>query len=132
MTDGRGATGDGYVHWQVSGAGRPSLSASRVRQPQPNYEGGPAGVISPGRWHHLAVVYDAPADRVEFYVDGRRVHAEPTAGQGPLEVGEARIGNWADDDGMTRHLAGRVDELVAFARALSGREIAELWRAGPD
>ena len=130
MTDGRGAARDGYVHWQVSSVGRLSLSASQTRQPQPNYEGGPVGVVTSGAWHHVAVTYDSVDDRVAFYVDGRRTHAEPTAGQGPLEVGDAQVGNWADDDGLTRHLAGRVDELVVLSRAMTADEVAALWRMG--
>jgi hypothetical protein len=44
----------------------------------------PEAVLTPGRWHHVAGVYDGR--EVRLYVDGRRVAARP-AGRG------GRVGN---------------------------------------
>jgi hypothetical protein len=131
MTDSQPREGQ-YVHWQFNWAGQMSLSVN-VAGPQPNYS---TPVLlnkeDLGRWHHVAMTYDLPGDRVAFYLDGRRVYAEAVQVKRPLTIGRARVGSWLawDDRTTGRRLDGRVDELVVFDAALGERDVAELYEAG--
>ncbi|WP_098243473.1 LamG domain-containing protein [Streptomyces formicae] len=84
-----------------------------------------------GSPHHLAVVYDDGADEVLLYVDGTVAARAPFhhawRSTGGLQVGRAPVADAAD--GWGEHLYGAVDEVHAFAGALSEHEVAVL-RAG--
>jgi predicted ribosomally synthesized peptide with SipW-like signal peptide len=77
-----------------------------------------------GRWHHYAGVRDANAERIGFYIDGAL--KETAAFPGDVAV--------RDDDsvfGMMQHfgdrnLAGQVDDVRVYDRALSASEVASL------
>ncbi|MET9870901.1 LamG-like jellyroll fold domain-containing protein, partial [Streptomyces sp. NPDC006386] len=79
----------------------------------------------------VAVVYDDATDKVRLYLDGQ-TGAEATAdlpnhwkGSGPLQIGRARTG-----DGWGEHLHGDVDEVHAFAGALTDEDIPFLGSGG--
>jgi hypothetical protein len=83
---------------------------------------------SSGEPHHLAVVYDAGADEVLLYVDGQLSVKAPFRhswrATGGLQVGRA-----SSADGWGEYLHGAVDEVHAYAGALSEGQVA-LLRAG--
>ncbi|MBL8728686.1 MAG: metallophosphoesterase [Planctomycetes bacterium] len=70
----------------------------------------PAGTLQPGRWHHVAGVFDG--SEVRCYVDGRLVAANPA--DGPRRSNPLPLFVGADPDGKgrpTSHFAGTVDEV---------------------
>ncbi|CAM5591108.1 LamG domain-containing protein OS=Streptomyces alboniger OX=132473 GN=CP975_29470 PE=4 SV=1 [Streptomyces alboniger] len=83
---------------------------------------------SSGEQHHLAVVYDDGADEVLLYVDGAVAarapfhHAWPATGG--LQAGRVRTA-----EGWGEYLRGAVDDVHAFAGALSEREVVVLRAA---
>ncbi|MEV8318111.1 LamG domain-containing protein [Streptomyces sp. NPDC059900] len=83
---------------------------------------------SSGDAHHLAVVYDAGADEVLLYVNGQLSVKAPFdhswRAAGGLQVGRASTA-----DGWGEYLHGAVDEVHAYAGALSERQVTVL-RAG--
>ncbi|MFE6194338.1 LamG-like jellyroll fold domain-containing protein [Streptomyces sp. NPDC057838] len=90
---------------------------------------GPAG--RDGGGDRVAVVYDDATDEVRLYVDGQ-TGPEATAdvpdhwqASGPLQIGRARTG-----DGWGEYLHGDVDEVHAFAGALTDRDVPFLGSGG--
>jgi hypothetical protein len=85
------------------------------------------------RWHHLAVVVDAPNRKSVFFLDGKNAGAEMLKfpkGFGVL-FGHASIGNWRNDRGeWERGFHGRMDELVILSRAMTDREIEDAYQSG--
>jgi hypothetical protein len=83
---------------------------------------------SSGEPHHLAVVYDDGADEVRLYVDGQLSVKAPFHhswnGSGGLQVGRT-----LSADGWGEYLDGAVDEVHAYAGALSEQQVMVL-RAG--
>lgn len=96
-----------------------------------------AGVLTPGAWHHVAVVIAGPTD-FRFYVDGVRLTpAQVTLGGtgGPMVYDPTpvatRIG--LDHGVFNDFFAGVLDEVRFYDRALSDGEIAGLGPCvGPD
>lgn len=92
----------------------------------------PAG-IADGRWHHVALTYDADRNRVaRLYVDGApRDVSLPWGG---------RLSQGAENSPLTlgnsfHHetpLHGRIDEFFLYDRALSDREIQILYHRAPE
>jgi hypothetical protein len=80
-----------------------------------------------GRWVHLAATYDADAGTARFYLNGKFDNETRQAIALPALLGPARIGNW---DRQDRKLSGRVDELVLLGRAMSDREVRDLFESG--
>ncbi len=85
-------------------------------------------------WTHLAVTYEADAQRVRFFVNGQfdsEVHT--TAGLDAV-LGRAILGNTASTNrfgtGPYQRLSGRMDELVALGRALSSAEVRQFYISG--
>lgn len=89
-----------------------------------------------GSWRHFAVVYDADLKRVSHYCNGEVIGWTPIKQVRPIEIGIADIGNWPykywakGTEFETRNLMGRVDEFVVVGRALAGKELAEMYKAG--
>lgn len=88
------------------------------------------------RWVHLAVVYDSGKMQVSHFRNGQRINFNQIAEARKLSIGVANLGNWPYKDWAkgtefeTRNLNGRMDEYLAFGRALSEAEIAHLYRIG--
>jgi hypothetical protein len=137
--DGWEAEKTGQVHWMLTDAGtvRLSILGNHVetlspagKRPLRDYADAdslPIPSTEDGRWVHLATVYDANERTIRFYVDGRpHGHAVvPTAH--PAGLGPSRLGNWDADN---RVLGGRMDEFLILGRALSERQIQDLYQAG--
>ncbi|MGW6062366.1 LamG-like jellyroll fold domain-containing protein [Streptomyces sp. NPDC055189] len=83
---------------------------------------------SSGEPHHLAVVYDAGADEVLLYVDGQLSVKAPFH-HSWRDTGGLQVGRAATADGWGEYLHGAVDEVHAYAGALSEHQVAVL-RAG--
>jgi len=80
------------------------------------------------KWHHVAVVYDADAMTVDFYIDGvldiqRTYGATRSAVIGPLT-----IGSW---NGTDRFLDGSLDDLRIYNYCLEPAEIESLYNGIP-
>jgi MSHA biogenesis protein MshQ len=84
-------------------------------------------VIQPGKWYRVAAIYRANQE-IAIYVDGvletRRAipGVERLPNVAPLSIGENIVF-------PGRKFRGRIDEVTFWSRALSGDEIAALWRA---
>jgi len=83
--------------------------------------------IDLGAWHHVAMTYDG-AD-LKVYVNGEEAGSTPvgkprTPGRGPLFIGRWSAGGWrvrAWPESV--HLAGALDNVRVYKRALSAQEI---------
>ena len=86
-----------------------------------------------GRWVHLAAVYDADAQQVSFYTNGKFDSTVTMKVGLPTVLGPAQLGNWNGKDyfaGEHRRLSGRMDELVALSRTLTAEEVRRHYEAG--
>lgn len=94
----------------------------------------PGPVLTPGVSRHIAVVVDAEAQAVTFYVDGDRVAGFTTdlelcSGSGAWQIG-GTTPSVAPFFDVSNPFAGLVDELEVFERALGPEEIAAIAQAG--
>lgn len=132
-TDGWSEDRKGQVHWMVTRLNtmRLALRGNTLAPGAVEADGFPDSRTSvlpeQGRWVHLVTVYDAPAEMVRFYHNGRLDSETRQALAHPARLGAARIGNW---DRQDRRLSGRVDELMLLGRAMDDREIRALFEAG--
>ncbi len=79
--------------------------------------------VAPGRWTHVAVVYDRfLVDHMRLYIDGRlAARAVPWGSAlGYADIRSLRVGTSSERNGAYR---GMVDEVKVYARALSSAEI---------
>jgi hypothetical protein len=132
-TDGWSNDNPGQVHWMVT---RNTTMRLAMRS---NTMGGGSGdhnewpdsrtavLPEPGRWVHLASVYDCTARTIRFYLNGEFDNEVTQEIAHPARLGPAQIGNWDKQD---RKLSGRVDELLILGRVLEGNEVRELYAAG--
>jgi hypothetical protein len=86
-----------------------------------------------GQGHRIAVVYDDATDRIKLFLDGELADGatadfpDGLPSTGPLQVGRAQVG-----DGWGEYLHGDVDEVHAFAGALTDGQINGLgWGTEP-
>ena len=80
-------------------------------------------LVTPGRWTHVAVVYDTfLVDHMRLYIDGRLAARAVPWGEaiGFADIRSLRIGTSSERNGAYR---GMVDEVKVFSRALSSEEI---------
>ncbi|MBN1771514.1 MAG: hypothetical protein JXB32_09650 [Deltaproteobacteria bacterium] len=86
------------------------------------------GVVAPGDWHHVAVTQDGTG--VLVYIDGT---ATPTTGTNAdaWTAGLALAGVWVGD-GPAGNLAGMLDEVRVYDRALAADEVARHAAGNPD
>ncbi|WP_261384080.1 LamG domain-containing protein [Streptomyces sp. T12] len=119
----------------------PALYAWQLIMPERDEAGAPEKVVSQltmpdganGYGTQLAIVYDDATDTVRLFADGY-TEADATAhlqdgwtSTGPLQVGRARTA-----DGWGEHLKGQVDELQAYAGALTDEDVRRLgWETDP-
>ena len=84
-------------------------------------------IVDDGKWHHLAGVYDGTTSIL--YVDGKVDGLRETSGS--IKTSDARvfIGHNAQREG--RRLAGMVDDVRVYSRALSAEEVRTLAGAPP-
>src|SRR5689334_3251242 len=80
-------------------------------------------LVTPGRWTHVAVVYDRfLVDHMRLYIDGRLAARAVPWGEaiGFADIRSLRIGTSSERNGAYR---GMIDEVKVFSRALSSEEI---------
>ncbi len=90
------------------------------------------GMVLPGNWYHLAVVYDGTVPSASMYVNGALSSQATTgvvsslaANTTPIRVGDL-------PDGGNTLTNGKIDEVVIWSRALGAAEIQALAAAtGP-
>ncbi len=125
---------DGTVHsgfflgYRNQDGGRWELyvpSADAITRPPDTLVHSGASSARVGQTAHVAAVYDAAAQQIRLYVDGRLMGtAQRTNGfhaTGPLRVGGGR---W--NAGPANPWSGTVDELRAYGRVLSAEELQGL------
>ncbi len=132
-TDGWDEDKPGQVHWMINRDSTMRLALKgNVLAPGSTESQGFPDSLTPvlpdqGRWVHLAVVYDAAAGTVRFYLNGRFDKESRQSVAHPARLGPAQIGNWNSKD---RKLSGRVDELIMLGRAMTDAEVQALHAAG--
>jgi hypothetical protein len=90
------------------------------------------------KWTHLAAVVDATSDSLTFYVDGRARQQVPVPrgiwpAPGPLFMGRYPMYGVGPGPVPVRQLAGALDDVAIYSRALVPEEVAQLSRApAPD
>ncbi len=136
---------NGEPHWQIHEDG--SLMFSIIYRPEGAERNGKWNQIyfsrpvftpeSLGRWHHLAVTYDAASGEVVQYFDGAVAGREVSSLHVPgreIVFGPCEIGNWGlPTEGHQfpiRNLNGAIDEFVIFGDALTPEQIRELHDRG--
>jgi len=127
-SNGREGDQRGQVHWMVTNQKTVQLGISGnvaqgpdKKQPQADSQ------FMPGRWMHLALVYDADRKVVGFFVNGQIDEEVQLKVAQPAVLGSAIIGNWKAAD---RKLSGRIDEMLILGRAMNNAEIKKLFDAG--
>lgn len=82
----------------------------------------PKGTYKDGKWHHVAFTHDG-AKKISLYWDGEPVGSKTLAN---FSVGSFKllIGSYETNNGFS----GDYDEVMAFSRALSAADIADLYR----
>jgi hypothetical protein len=143
LTDGYDS---GEPHWQIHEDGSLMFSIA--------YASGTAGAVvtkdnqiyyscpvftadTLGRWHHIAVSYDATSGEVVQYFDGREVsreiHAKHQPGR-PITFGRCEIGNWglptSSKNFPIRNLNGAMDEFAIYSVALNSTELRTIFENG--
>lgn len=109
------------VHFQFAGDGRAEFSVNGSRPVDAFSEAVPGKKA--GAWSHLAVAYDPAAKKARFYVDGKRDKEAAYKSAVPVKLGAARLGAW---DGEARPLAGRIDDVRIYSRALDDAAVAKV------
>lgn len=85
-------------------------------------------VILPiGTWRHVAVTADD--ERLQIYEDGRLVASTPCGTMAASDSDTVWFGTDAESAGLWD---GRIDELALFGKALTEREISELYRIAKE
>ena len=117
---------DGQVRWGLDAAGQMQLGVWQ-KGASSEIRGEPAAVdlSRPGRWMHVALVWNPAKHAASFYLDGQCVGEQPVEAAAILSPGNCRIGtshspSGADDSSFR----GRIGELLVLRRALVLRSFA--------
>jgi hypothetical protein len=94
-----------------------------------------SNLFTPGSWHHVVSVFDGSqvgnANRIKIFIDGVQ-QSLSFLGTFPATISSTsepfRIGGW---EGGTAYFNGSIDDVRIYNRALSPREVAELYRYNP-
>ena len=91
------------------------------------------GRIQPGRWYHVAAVYDPATLKESLYLDGvldaERTRTEGKAINNIKGLG-LEIGRYGYAEGQ--YFKGMVDDFSLYAQALSAQDIAALYALGAE
>jgi PKD repeat protein len=115
----RGAKVDRLVYLDAPGhvvfGVKPNAALATVASP---------ATYNDGRWHHVAGVLSP--DGMKLYVDGQLAGAQPDVTVGEhLALGYWRIGGGSAVTGLPGALAGSIDEVAVYKRALTPTELAQ-------
>lgn len=126
----------GAVHWQILKDGHLELAVQNGKKEVSNnsrvsFEVKPTDF---GRWVHIVSVYDGSNSTVTHYRDGRRIGSNKLNLVVPLKIKNAELGNWTTTllkkDNRIRNFNGRMDDFSIYSRALSSKEVKELFEIG--
>jgi len=112
----------------VAGAVHLKLSYGQINAGINGLDGGDlqgTTVVTPGMWTHLAMTI-SPTEAVLYMngvVEDSRVLEAPLSG---LILGEAALGAWNNGGDIQREMAGLMDDICVYDRALSQEELVEL------
>jgi hypothetical protein len=111
--------------------GVPGGVVAELRVAGATYGGNPGDTpLAVGSWHHLAGSYDAGS--AHLYVDGREVASGARPAAGPDPSAPWTLGAAVVSGAVVDHLAGTVDEVSLWGRALGAQEVLALVaRDGP-
>ncbi|MBP2330661.1 hypothetical protein JOF56_011046 [Kibdelosporangium banguiense] len=92
------------------------------------------GEVQPGMWAHVAAVHNKQLQRLELYVNGvmiaQRTFTNPIHSAGALQIGRAMWWQNPSSNRYSNYLAGAIDDVKVYPRALFGDEIRVM--AGRD
>ncbi len=104
------------LHILSNGRGRCWLSLTSNTQ---SFAMAPTGTVTPGQWHHMAGVYDG--SQIRLYLNGEVVATVDATGDiNPYPDTIYRMGN---NGGLTEPMAGKLDDIRIYTRALSVDEL---------
>lgn len=86
-----------------------------------------ATVLTPGKWYHLAGVYDATARTLDLYINGTLDNGALSGTVPALQRDSSQnvnIGRYATGNGS---FSGALDEVFAYNRALEASEVTALY-----
>ncbi|MCX5684571.1 MAG: LamG domain-containing protein [Planctomycetota bacterium] len=109
------------VHFQLTADGRAEFSVNGARPGDAFSEAAPGKKA--GAWSHIAVVYDPAAKKARFYVDGKLDKEVEYQKAAAVKLPAARLGAW---DREARPLAGRIDDVRIYSRALDAAAVAKV------
>ncbi|MFC4535632.1 LamG-like jellyroll fold domain-containing protein [Sphaerisporangium dianthi] len=109
--------GSSYQKWrlQISGTGGSNGYGVWVDS---------AKVTKADTWTHLVAMYDAAAAKIRLYLDGALSGEADYTPTGSVTAGPFRIGNYKSG---SFHLQGAVDDMRVYQRALTTKEIKDLY-----
>jgi hypothetical protein len=81
---------------------------------------------SNGVWYHMAVVYDASAGEVDFYINGAQQGATQTGGPTSIHDGTGAL--WLGRE-TTRYMDGLIQDAVLWNAELTAAEVEDLYNA---
>jgi hypothetical protein len=82
-------------------------------------------LLTPGRWYHLAVVFDSDDDTYSIYLNGA-LHKSGVSSWGTSPQAAGRL-SFGTRTGSTERFDGALDEFRIFNRKLSAAEVSELF-----
>ncbi len=90
--------------------------------------------VGDGNWHHVALTYRKQGGAAALFVDGKPAGAGSLASRADPEQSQIRMGVTSNDfpRGDGNKLAGALDEVRLYSRALEAAEIAALAGDGVD
>ncbi|OGV58449.1 MAG: hypothetical protein A2X45_17695 [Lentisphaerae bacterium GWF2_50_93] len=117
--------GEGTMTIEVSGAIN-FFTGATGKDAEGGYMGASSSkALLPGKWSHVAVVRDQKANRIAWYFNGELASETPFA----MEVKASKL-NILIGKGYAGAYSGMIDELAIFNRALSEKEVKDLFNMG--
>lgn len=119
----------GSIQWVIANGGIPVLNICKDQDSV--FENFAAPKVFCGqnlrRWKAIAVVYDATAKRVDWYLDGELLSSSEMKESIAVMINYGMIGNWARSNDVLAPGAGfGLSELRLYERALAAEEILQL------
>jgi hypothetical protein len=84
----------------------------------------PAGAVAAGQTYHVVATYDGTTQRL--YLNGAQVTSSALTGAASATTNQLTIGSWSGGE----FLAGRIDEVAAYAKTLSSTQVKAHYSAG--
>jgi len=127
---GTGSSNRAYEVWvndEKNEFGRVVLRINNDQSPSSKYVSHKIDGFGYNQWYHLTTVYDYSAGQMRLFINGVLKSSSSYSEQIGSET-DHYIGNWSE--GGSRPWNGKIDDIRVYVRALSSREIFELYRYG--